>query len=153
MTHPLQTKRLFFHSLAAISALGRLALPASATDEVPASASSWLQKPAWLIDLSLGVREGYDDNVFMSGVPSKNLPPFTVAPGSVAALPNRSSWVTTVSPKLGVNFAPLLGSQSAFETLSLAYAPDFAVYHDQSSVSYDAHHFVTAIKGRSGNFS
>jgi len=154
MNHPLQTKHLFFHSLAALSAFAGLANSAHAADQSSSPAPSSLQKPAWLSDLSLDFREGYDDNVFMSGVASKNLPPlFTVPPGSVAALPNQSSRVTTVSPKVGVNFAPLLGSQSAFETLSLAYAPDFVIYHDQSSENYDAHRFLTAIKGHVGSFS
>lgn len=115
--------------------------------------AAW-QKPAWLADLSAGIKEGYDDNVFLSGVDLKYLPPvYTVPPGSVAALKNRWSWVTTVSPKVGVNFAPLLGDQKTLQTLSVAYTPDFVTYHDQSSESYDAHRLVAAIKGKADAFS
>ena len=59
------------------------------------------QKPVWLTDLSLGVKESYDDNLL--GVSGKGL-----------AL--QSSWVSTVSPKVGINFAPLLGDQKTLQT-------------------------------------
>ncbi len=65
----------------------------------------------------------------------------------------QSSWVTTVSPKLGFNFAPLLGNQNTLQTLSLSYAPDFNVYHDAPSQSYDAHKIGDTIKGHAGDFS
>lgn len=104
-------------------------------------------KPAWLTDCSLGVKEGYDNNVFESGVDAKYLPPiYTVPAGSVAALKNQHSWITTVSPKIGVNFSPLAGSPTNLPLLSLAYAPDFVVYHDQTSESYDAHRALAAVK-------
>jgi len=104
-------------------------------------------KPAWLADCSLGIKESYDDNVFLSGVDSKFYPPVYTAPaGSVVALKNRSSWITTLSPKIGVNFSPLVGTTNV-PVLSLAYAPDFAMYHDQSSESYAAHRVLAAVKG------
>jgi len=117
---------------------------------VPAPA----QKPAWLGDISLGLSETYDDNVFVSGVASKYLPAsYVIPPGSVAALEGQASWVTTVSPKIGVNFIPLLGQQDNWSVLSLAYAPDFVIYHEQSSESYDAHRVIAAAKGKWDNFS
>ena len=51
---------------------------------VAAGEGAW-QKPVWLTDLSLGVKESYDDNVFVSGVTPNNLPPYVTPPGSVAA--------------------------------------------------------------------
>jgi hypothetical protein len=123
--------------------------------EIPAAAvlHSW-QKPAWLADLSLSMKESYDDNVFLSGASQKFLPPsFTLPKGSIAALKDRSSWVTAISPRAGVNFAPLLEGQQILQTLSLIYAPDFTVYHNQSSESYDAQRFGAAIKGTADTFS
>jgi hypothetical protein len=112
------------------------------------------KQPAWLTDLSLGLKESYDDNVFLSGVDQKYLPAsYNVPAGSVAALKDLGSWVTTVSPKIGFNFAPLLGDERVLQTLALTYAPDFAIYHDQASESYDAHRFVTAIKGGTGGLA
>jgi len=110
------------------------------------------KKPAWLTDLSLGVKESYDDNVFLSGVERKDLPKYTVPPGSVAALNDCGSWVTTVSPKIGINLAPLFDSKLV-EQFSLAYTPDFVIYHDQPTESYNANRFLTTIKGSDKWFS
>ena len=108
-----------------------------------AAGADW-SKPDWLMDCSLGIKESYDNNVFLSGV--NNPPAYAVPAGSVAALKDRSSWITTVSPKVGVNFSPLTGATNP-SVLSLAYAPDFAIYHDQSSESYNAQRLLAAVKG------
>lgn len=108
-----------------------------------------LKAPPWL-DASLGVKESYDDNVFLSGVDTRFLPTtISVPSGSVAALKERSSWVTTVSPKIGVNVIPALNG-GALQTASFAYAPEFAIYHDLESESYNAHRFMAAVKGGAG---
>lgn len=109
------------------------------------AAGSDLSKPDWLTDCSLGIKEGYDNNIFLSGV--NNPPAYAVPAGSVAAMKDRFSWITTVSPKVGVNFAPLTGVTN-LSVLSLAYAPDFAIYHDQSSESYNAQRLLAAVKGK-----
>jgi len=120
---------------------------------LPASPESTsFKKPAWLADLSLGIKESYDDNVYLSGVDRKDLPKYKVPAGGVAALNDRSSWVTTVSPKIGFNFAPLFDTKY-LEQFTLAYAPDFVIYHDQSTESYNANRFLTAIKGSDKWFS
>jgi hypothetical protein len=92
------------------------------TAAVGSGAAAW-QKPAWLTDLTLGVKESYDDNLLL--VSGNGLAP-------------QSSWVTTVSPKIGFNFAPLLGNQNtnALQTLSLVYAPDFNIYENAPSQNY-----------------
>ena len=110
-------------------------------------AGAELVRPAWLTDCTVGVKESYDGNVFQSGVNTGNLPAAYPVPfGSVAALKNEYSWITTVSPKIGVNFSPLLDSPTNVPLLSLAYAPDFTVYHNQTSESYDAHRALAAVK-------
>jgi len=98
------------------------------------------QKPAWLTDLSAGIKESHDDNLLL--VADKT-------PGMSA----QASWITTISPKVGFNFAPLLGTQKTLQTLSLVYAPDFALYHDASSENYNAHKLANVIKGKTGDFS
>jgi opacity protein-like surface antigen len=109
------------------------------TAAVGSGAAAW-QKPAWLTDLTLGVKESYDDNLLL--VSGNGLAP-------------QSSWVTTVSPKIGFNFAPLLGNQNtnALQTLSLVYAPDFNIYENAPSQNYDAHKIGDSIKGQTGDFS
>lgn len=111
-------------------------------------------RPAWLTDCSVGIKEGYDNNVFLAGANPGSLPPaYTVPSGSVVALKNEYSWVTTVSPKIGVNFSPLLDSPTNLPLLSLAYAPDVAVYHNQTSESYEAHRVLAAVKMKADQFS
>jgi hypothetical protein len=106
------------------------------------------EKPAWLTDLSVGAKESYDNNVFLSGADSTFLPAFSVPFGSVAALKNVSSWITTISPKIGFDFVPLFGDRNVLQTLTLGYAPDFNIYHNAQSESNDVHRFTAAIKGR-----
>ena len=66
--------------------------------DITAFGQELFSKPTWLFELSLGVKESYDDNVFLSGVDQKYLPKVYVVPaGSVAALKDSSSLVTTVS--------------------------------------------------------
>ena len=127
-------------SLITASVILPLASVALAAESPATAVSAGWQKPAWLTDLSVGAKESYDDNVLL--VADKN-------PGMSA----QSSWVTTVSPKVGFNFAPLLGTQKTLQTLSLVYAPDFAIYHDASLESYNAHKIANAIKGKTGDFS
>src|SRR5205807_761702 len=104
-------------------------------------------KPAWLTDLSLGIKEGYDSNVYLSGADQK------YPPKNSRSLKDISSWVTTLSPKIGFNFAPLLGDQKVIQTLTFAYAPDYSIYTNQSSETNDTHRFNTALKGKTGDFS
>jgi opacity protein-like surface antigen len=107
---------------------------ASAVSSGPAA---W-QKPVWLMDLSLGIKESHDDNLLL--VSGNGLTP-------------QSSWITIVSPKIGFNFAPLLGNQKTLQTLSLGYAPDFNIYQNAPSQSYNAHKIGDTIKGQTGDFS
>ena len=130
-----------------------LALAANGADTNSALNRVFFQKPAWLTDLSVGVKQSYDDNVFLSGVSGNYLPAtYTVPPGSVAALKNVYSWVTTVSPKVGVNLAPVIGTNN-IDNLSLNYAPDFANYYEAQSENYNAQRFGGAIKAHAGDFS
>jgi hypothetical protein len=115
------------------------------------TATNSFQRPVWLAEASLGVKESYDDNVFLSGVDAP--PAYAVPAGGIAALKDRASWITTVSPKVEVNFAPLLGNQKTLQVLSLAYAPDFVTYHDQDSESYNAQRFSAAVKAKTDAFS
>jgi len=128
------------YGLIAATVILPLASAALAAEKPAAAVSAGWQKPAWLTDLSAGVKESYDDNVLLVADKDPGMNP-------------QSSWITTVSPKVGFNFAPLLGTQKTLQTLSLVYAPDFAIYHDASSESYNAHKLANVIKGKTGDFS
>jgi len=111
----------------------------AANSTLPGDAHEF-KKPAWLADLSLGVKESYDDNLLLVA-------------GEVPGLQPKGSWITTVSPKVGFDLVPILSHQTTLQTFGFAYSPDFAIYHDASSESYDAHRFNNTIKGKAGDFS
>jgi len=140
----ISTKSALFAGTAATLALSAncQAQSASATNppaQAPAATGlSQFSKPAWLTDLSLGVKETYDDNIYLV---------------SGAGMKPQDSFVTIASPKVGFNFAPLLGSQKTLQTLSLVYAPDFALYSGAPTENYIAHKINNSIKGSVGDFS
>ena len=123
----------------------------SAKETIPVETST-LSKPLWLTDFSLGVKEGYDSNVLGagSGLPFNNAP--TNPKTNVYTLTTQDSWVTTISPKIGIDFVPLLGDQKLFKTLAIGYAGDYALYTNDSTETNYAHRFSTAIKGGAGDF-
>lgn len=100
-------------------------------------------RPAWLSEASVTLKESYDDNVFLAG--TDRLVAYKLPRGSVAALANRESWVTTVAPKIGFNLARSFDAP-ALDVLSFGYAPEIATYHDVSSESHVAHRVPVAFK-------
>ena len=52
-----------------------------------------IQKPAWLIDLSLAVKESYDDNVYLAGAPLSEVPLTNAAPPNSASRTEESQFV------------------------------------------------------------
>jgi hypothetical protein len=124
--------------------------PLRATTNDSPLVAPW-QKPAWLTEVSFSVKESYDNNVFGAGADSKYFPPnyqANVPSGSVVAVKNDYSWVTTLTPKIAFNFAPLISSNGLLQTLSLGYAPECAIYHEETTESYQAHRVAGAVKGR-----
>ena len=111
-----------------------------------ARAQQILTKPEWLPQLSLGVTQSYDDNIFgVSGL----------------GMPKQEAWITKISAGMGVEFVPLFGKQTVIQELLLNYTPDFVFFElpenkapgNEPSQSYNAHKFGTAIKGAEGDFS
>ena len=122
-------------------------IEAPVADAKQIKVSDDLKKPAWLTELSVTTREVYDSNVFGTDV------------NRTAAFPkiaNVSSWMTAVTPKVAVNFAPLLGADKddkSVETLALSYAPEVVRYYDAATENYEAHRVGTQIKGKLDSFS
>jgi len=141
-------KILVFGCLALDFGLNSSSLRAAANDS-PITAP-W-QKPAWLTEVSLSAKESYDNNVFGAGADSKYFPAnyqALVPAGSAVAVKGDYSWVTTVTPKVGFNFAPLISNNGPLQNLSLSYSPECAFYHNQPSETYQAHRITTAAKGQ-----
>jgi hypothetical protein len=128
----------FTSSLALLGAICLLPGTAGADSPATAPASPGWQKPIWLTDLSFGARESYDNNVLL--VSGEGMKP-------------QSSWISSASPKVGFNFAPLFAGQTSLQTLSLVYAPDFFIYHEAPSETYNAQKLINTIKLKTGNFT
>lgn len=149
MYHPNRNHAKTLSTLFLLAGLSMAAQGGESASSAPAKATvpaieTTAAKPAWLTEFSLGVREGYDDNVFYSNVEQRFVPKGT------QTLKDRASWVTTISPRLVVNLVPVLGKQDLFQTLSLGYTPDYVLFHDQSSETYYAHRFTGLIKAKTG---
>lgn len=106
------------------------------SDTSSAGFTGWT-KPAWLSDLSFGVRESYDSNLLrVSG----------------KGLPIESSWVTVASFKLGFDLASLVPADSGtIQTFSLIYQPDRAVYSQTPSADFTAHRANAILAGKVGD--
>jgi len=120
-----------------------LALAAS----VGLAATTFAEKPAAISELSVTIKESFDSNVFG-----------TERNPTLAGLPEIAdvdSWVTTVSPKVGLNLRPVLGlgDDSAITALSLGYTGDYAFYHSASTETNQRHTFTQQLKGKSGSVS
>jgi hypothetical protein len=103
----------------------------------------------WLSDCSVDLREGYDNNVFLSDATTPSS--YALPAGSVAALRDRASWITTVAPSFGINFTPFIGGGSNISVLNLKYTPEFNVYHNAPTESYTAHRLAASVKGEEGS--
>jgi opacity protein-like surface antigen len=112
-------------------------------------------KSKWLTELSLGFREGFDNKVYASGVDWKYYPSSYQGPypGSVTAEKNRGSFFETISPRVAVDPAKLLGDDSIWKQLAFSYAPDFVFYNDAPSESYSAHRLASTIAAKCDNVS
>ncbi len=146
--HAINNRNICLPVLGGIAALSS-AIPAFAADSSQTSSGDWI-KPVWLTNLSLGVQESYDSNVYLLGANAA-----APVPGYNNATANKSSWVTTFSPKIGVDLAKLLGDGSIVKTFTLGYTPDFNIYHDATDETYSVHRLTTIIKAGtdSVNFS
>jgi len=96
------------------------------------------EKPAWLSDLSFTAKESYNDNIYgVSGDHEKE----------------KSSWISTFSPTLGLNLVPLFGDASVVQALSLGYNPEVNIFHNEPSQNYTAHRLAQTVKVNAGAFS
>jgi len=133
-------KQIRGYSCLALLLAGAFLAVSSVATAAPDAASTTAKKPAWLTELSIGTKESYDDNVLLVA-------------DLAGAMQAQSSWITTISPRFGVNFIPLLDAQKTFKTLSLAYAPDFNFYHEASAENFNAHKLALSVKAAAGDFS
>ena len=147
----------FLHVISRMTALLLVslatALAQSPQPATPAPVSTW--RPAWLTEVSLGFREGYDNNVFLSGLEPRNYPTGYLGPipGSVLAARNQGSFFETISPKVAMDLAKLLDPDCVLKTLAFSYAPDFVFYNNAPSESYIAHRIGSTLAAKCDDLS
>ena len=95
---------------------------------------SILNKPIWMTDLSFGIKEGYDDNIL--GVSGNRMP-------------KSYSWMTMLSPKIGIDLAPLIKS-SYLQALSMKYEPEATTFSQASEENNIAHRISNTVKAKMG---
>jgi hypothetical protein len=96
-------------------------------------------RPAWLTDLSFGVKASYDDNIYrVSGI----------------GMPTEGSAVEVYSLKLGFDLSSILAADpGTIQTFSIIYQPDEAVYNEAPAEDYTAHRANVTLRGKSGDLS
>lgn len=122
-------------------------IEAPVVDAKQVKASDDMKKPAWLTELSVTTKEIYDSNVFGADVNRA---------ATFPKIANVSSWMTSVTPKVSINFAPLLDQDKGdktVETFALSYAPEVVRYYDAATENYEAHRIGTQLKGTVDSFS
>ncbi len=101
----------------------------------------------WKADVTL--KETYDNNVYLQD----NTPnPANVAAAQAAGFKpveaNKGSFVTSILPKIGLDYKPCSGFN-----LSLGYAPEIAFYHSTPSEDYVTHRALFNFGGKVGDAS
>lgn len=120
-----------------LAALGCATLPASGAHDLATNLT---------YQAELGLKETYDSNVYLQ---DNDPDPANVAAAKAAGLDpveaNKSSWITTILPKVGLDYKPC----EAFK-LSVAYAPEIAFYESAHSEDYVTHRGTFNFGGKLG---
>lgn len=103
---------------------------------VAAQAQGWTLATNLTMKGDLAVKEFFDSNVFLQDVePSPSV--------TNAAQPFQESFVTSVTPRLALDWKPM----PAFN-LATFYAPEIVRYHSESSENHEAHRGALAMSGK-----
>ena len=112
-------------------------------------AQGWQLATNLTLKADVTLKETFDSNIYLQD----NKPiPFNVLQAEAAGLhpveANKGSFVTTVTPKVGLDYKP-----SAAFNLSAAYAPEAAFYHSAPSENYVTHRGTLNFNGAIENTS
>ena len=106
--------------------------------------SAWAMSTNLQFKAEASLKETFDSNIYLQDTGAS---PANIAAARAAGLhpseASRSSWVSSILPKLGLEYKPL----SAF-TLSATYAPDVSIYHSAGSEDYVAHRGTLGFGGK-----
>jgi hypothetical protein len=116
----------------AVSLLAATAWSADVTNNLSTAVTAPTTVTAWKPQAGLSVKESWDNNV--------------LAVSGRGLMAEQASWITTVSPLVGIGYAPAASRASVVQLAALSYAPDFVTFHNAPSESYNAHRFIGAVK-------
>lgn len=107
------------------------------------AASALAEKPAALSELSVTVKETYDSNVYGTE--------FNPTLAGLPEVADVESWVTVISPKVGLNLRSALGlaDDSAVTAFNLGYDANYSFYHSASTETNQRHNFSQQLKTKS----
>jgi hypothetical protein len=121
----------------ALAALGVTTLPAGA----------WDLATNLTLKAEVGVKETYDSNVYLQdGEPLPGNVAAAQAAGFRPVEANKGSFVTSILPKIGLDFKPC----SAFN-VALGYAPEISYYHSAHGEDNTAHRGTLNFTGKAGD--
>lgn len=103
-------------------------------------AQGWTLNSNLTLKVDLTLKETYDSNVYLQD----HEPDLTAVPK--AALPNQESFVTSFTPKLGLDWKPCTHFNASF-----SYAPEVTFYHNEPSEDYVAHRGLVNLGGKIGD--
>ena len=138
------------------SAMSTILIASMAVAQTVAPAADNQLKPDWLTEASFSFREGYDNNVFASGVDPRYYPGSYVGPipGSVWAEKNHGSFFEVFTPKVAMDLAKLQDNKDGvLRTFALSYAPEFYQYNDAPSENNVAHKIGSTIAAQCHDLS
>lgn len=102
------------------------------------SAQGWRISSNVTLNAEITFKEAFDDNIFL-----QNREPSALVTN--AALPFQESWITTVTPRLVLDWKPLPEFR-----LNASYAPDVVSFHQQNSESHTVHRAGLLMDGNVG---
>jgi hypothetical protein len=103
-----------------------------------ALAQGWTLSSNLTLKADLTLKETYDGNVYLQ---DKDPNPIGALAGALPA--KKDSWVTTFTPRAGLDYKPCAGFG-----LAAFYAPDMVIYHNAHDEDYFAHRFGLTLSGR-----
>jgi hypothetical protein len=120
----------------------RLAVGGALTLLLAGSVSAASSNLTW--NAAATIKETYDDNVYLQDVqPSPANVASAAAAGLTAAHAHKSSWLTTISPRVGLNYA----NDDASFKLQAGYAPEIALYESAEDEDYITHRTTLNFSG------
>lgn len=125
-----KTRRSFCCVACAWAALSLAALPVGA----------WDLGTNLTVKAELSAKEAYDSNVYLQD----HEPDTDAVPRAVR--PDQDSFVTSVTPKLSLDWKPCTAFSAA-----VSYAPEVTFYHAESSEDYVAHRGAIHLRGEVGD--